>query len=686
MTDTNHSAMNLKEIGDVTVSNRRNRLRRRQLAAAGTYQIELTAGDKVLLPQMTHFTVLSKRRYALMGRNGVGKTTLLEKLAAGELPGFPKDISIGYVTQMQEKLSSESDLTTLETLVESATGKRKAFIDAEIARLEAALDDVGEGETDSDFEEIEELSTRLGELDDELEELQGGALEERARRVLKGLGFSKARIACKARELSGGWLQRLSLSSVLLSKPKLLLLDEPTNHLDLNGVLWLENFILSENGPETLILVSHDRSFLNNVCTDLIIFANQSLTYFKGTLDEFEHAGAQKGADHAKRLISRVKKEENERKSIARMRQKAAKMKGKKGAAAQAKIMKQAKMKEAKIERIGYYDGKSKIGSGGNRKWERAEAAFSEKPEKFVFPKPDRLDLPHDDSALLNLSHVTCGYDEAAPILEDVSVSIPKNARIAIVGSNGAGKTTLIRLLLEELKQFKGEVLRQNGVRIAYVAQDHTKTLEPHAKKTPCEYLNELFGVSEQDARARLGRFGLTGKSSLVPMGLLSGGQKVRVSLTCITWTCPHLLFLDEPTNHLDVWALDALADALKAFEGAVVLVSHNRSFVGSFCHDLWVVRKKGVTAHKGDADKFAEIFSDYVDKVTKKVTGRMQKAKISIKASARNDRLSKASKTAAKLEKKMMKKLEKRGGGQKKQGAASIVLRNKMLKQRAGY
>ncbi len=415
----------------------------------------------------------------------------------------------------------------------------------------------------------------------------------------------------------------------MLQQPDILLLDEPTNHLDLNGVLWLEEFLIGDTAPCCVLLVSHDRAFVDRVCTDVIILQNQTLRYFPGNFSDFFEAEQQLSAHHSQLLDGRVRQEEKARAAVDRM---------KKGATSDTNL-KQAKQKEKKIERMGLYrdDGKKfklnslkKLSEKFVRLPNRIEELKTEKAEKFKFPCPEPIrSLSDVNDAVLRLQDLECGYDRTKPILSGLNLQLSCRSRVAVVGGNGAGKSTLLNVILGTVNPFTGRVWRHDRLCIAAVHQHHTDMLEAYFHLTAAAFIMETYACDELKARTSLGRFGLTGQAAMIPMQHLSGGQLARVSLTSITWHAPHLLVMDEPTNHLDVYALDALADALRAFEGGIVLVSHNRAFCAAFCRTLWVVgegcvRQIESVAQPADAERdeeadqreFSELFSTYEEAV----------------------------------------------------------------------
>mmetsp|Transcript_36403 Transcript_36403/g.59319 ORF Transcript_36403/g.59319 Transcript_36403/m.59319 type:complete len:415 (+) Transcript_36403:31-1275(+) len=343
---------------------------------------KLSYGVHELVPSFT-LHLHTGHRYALLGRNGVGKTTLFNAIADGTLPGFPPFLKLSYLKQEQSLQFKEK--TVLDYCVACVMEARQEELRAEQehleARLEALEDCDGEG-----LEELEAVSERLGEIDELLEGFQSDRLADLAEKVLKGLGFKMTRRAALASSLSGGWRMRLELAAALVEKPQLLLLDEPTNHLDLGALLRLENFLQSNEAPGTVIVVSHDRAFVNNVCTDLLILENQQLKLHPGiTFDEYESTRAEKEAHYAQTQDARVRQETKARAAVDNMR------KSYSGAKDDGKL-KQAKEMENKIVKLALYKeggGKYTTGAGFDRSVLTAQSL--EKTEKFCFAEPSAL-------------------------------------------------------------------------------------------------------------------------------------------------------------------------------------------------------------------------------------------------------------------------------------------------------
>mmetsp|Transcript_14885 Transcript_14885/g.44844 ORF Transcript_14885/g.44844 Transcript_14885/m.44844 type:complete len:694 (-) Transcript_14885:87-2168(-) len=581
----------------------------------------------------TRLRITHGERYALMGRNGVGKSTLLKRMASGDIPGFPLHLRLALVAQ-EEDLLEDPEQSVLEHLVDKVVSRQTEKLEAERDTVEAALDD----EELAD-EDIEALAERLGVIEEELEGINPEKVEDACVKVLKGLGFKKRRRLQAVGELSGGWRMRLRLAAALQSNADVILLDEPTNHLDLHGVLWLEAFLAKREAfaadagiacPDTVVFVSHDESFCSAVATQIINFANAELTYFNGGYDDYLSRAAEASANHARRLDARVRQEEKAQNAAAHM-QRAAR-------GGNDKAARQAKQKLNKVDRIGLgrSDGKrfalqslKKLDASASRLAERVEGKAREREEKFQFPAPDRqaLRAGGGDVDLVSFDGVDCAYAEGEKVvLEGLNLRVTLGSRVAVVGDNGAGKTTLLKAILGETDdhgqglRVRGEVRRNARARLAYVPQHHLSALEDHLSISAMEYVIQQCGAaSELDARTKLGKFGLAGDFATQPMASLSGGQRVRVSLAVITWDEPHAIVFDEPTNHLDLYALRALATALGAYEGGVVLVSHNRAFCNAFCRELWVVADGGLTVQRASEDEgsFEELFAAYASGVS---------------------------------------------------------------------
>jgi len=557
--------------------------------------------------------LVAGRRYALLGRNGVGKSTLLRRIAAGALPGFPPHLRIGYVAQESKAPKTADDPVTV--LLASAGRRRRLAYEAERDALEDAL--VSAAADDGDAAAA--IAERLGEVEEALEECDADLLRADATRTLTDvLGFSPKRLATPVRDLSGGWRARVALGAALLAKSDVLLLDEPTNHLDLDAVFRLEKYLLEEgaNGKAdapTLFFVSHDRAFVEAVATDVVVFENCALTYFRGGLAEFEQRNEEKAANQEKRLDARVRQETAARESAERLKRTAAQKKGTNDNALRA-----AKQRLAKIERVGLHrdDGRryktnslAKLDASFVRLPTKVEAARATREDRFAFAASEP---PTGATALVSLEGVTAGYPDGPTILKGVSAQLSAGARVGLVGPNGAGKSTLLKVLAGGLTP-TGDVRVRPGVRTALVAQHHSDALRPHASTSAARFLAEKRRCSELDARAVLGRFGIKGASATLPMKSLSGGQKARVSLADLTWDAPHVLLLDEPTNHLDMQALDALAAGLADFDGAVVVVSHNRAFLAACCTELWYLEAGKLDCRAG---VFDELFAAYASGV----------------------------------------------------------------------
>lgn len=502
--------------------------------------------------------ITAGRRYGLVGPNGMGKTTLLKHIAARLLP-IPKNIDILLCEQ-----DVQADDTKAIDAVLKADKKRWDLLDEE-KRLTKRID---AGET--------KLSDRLNEVYEELEAIGADKAEAKARRILNGLGFTREMQERPTKHFSGGWRMRVSLARALFMEPTLLMLDEPTNHLDLNAVIWLDNYL--QGWKKTLLVVSHDQNFLDNVCTDMIHLDMQKLNYYKGNYAKFKKMLVQKRAEQ-------VKQYEKQEKKLKEM-----KSSGKSSKQAEAKTKEALTRKQQKGRKTQQEDE------------DAAPTELLQKPKdylvKFEFPDPPPLQPP-----ILGAHNVTFGYPSQPLLFKKLEFGIDLSSRVAIVGPNGVGKSTFLKLLMQVIEPTTGEVRKNHRLRIGKFDQHSSDQLS--MDESPVEYLQRVYDLPYQDSRKRLGMFGLPSHAHTIKIRDLSGGQKSRCALVDMAAAKPDVIILDEPTNNLDIESIDALADAINEYKGAVIIVSHDERLIRETNCSLYVVEEQSVNEIDGGFDDY---------------------------------------------------------------------------------
>jgi ATP-binding cassette, subfamily F, member 3 len=484
-------------------------------------------------------------KVGLVGRNGSGKTTLF-RLIRGELALEGGAIRLPSRARIggvaQEAPAGETSL--LDTVLAADTER-------------AAL--LAEAETTTDAARIAAVQARLTDID-------AWSAEGRASAILKGLGFTDEEMRRPCSDFSCGWRMRVALAGVLFAQPDLLLLDEPTNYLDLEGALWLESYLARY--PHTVIIISHDRGLLNRAVGAILHLEEGRLTLYQGGYDTFARTRAEQRAV----LAAEAKKQEVRRAHLQgfvdRFRAKASKARQ-----AQSRV----KMLEKMVPIT-----------------PPAEAAR----HVFTFPAPEELSPP-----IVALEGVKVGYD-GVPVLQRLNLRIDQDDRIALLGRNGEGKSTLSKLLAGKLDPLGGTITRASKLRVGYFAQHQVEEL--HLDETPIQHVQRLRpGEGQPRLRARLAGFGLLADQAETEVARLSGGQKARLSLLLATLDAPHMLILDEPTNHLDIESREALVEALTAYSGAVVLVSHDMHLLSLVADRLWLVSNGTVAPWEEDLEAY---------------------------------------------------------------------------------
>ncbi|KEG13726.1 ABC transporter [Trypanosoma grayi] len=511
--------------------------------------IHIHMGKQVLLDN-TEFTVLSGHKYGLIGRNGTGKTTLLRALSERELEGVSPFVQILHVEQ-EVVAGSE---TPLQVILASDV-EREQLLREEQELLKRSDD---------------EASSRLKDVYERLDAIEAHSAEARAASILNGLSFSREMMTSPTKNLSGGWRMRVALARALFVEPDVLLLDEPTNHLDLFAVLWLEQFL--KDWRRTLVVVSHSRSFLNNVCQEIIHLDDKKLQYYTGNYDQFELTRVEQLRQQQKNHEAQERQRSHMQKFIDRFRYNA----------------NRAKMAQSRIKMLERMEVVSAV---------KYDPQFS-----FSFPEPEPV-----SGSYLQMVDCEFGYKPGQALFRDVNFGLDESSRLGLLGANGAGKSTFMNLCLGKLEPRQGHVVRNKKIRIAHFAQHHLEALTPQLSSI--EFLRSKFPhVEDQQLRAHLGSLGLTGEKALQPIYTLSGGQKSRAVLAWITFTRPHLLLLDEPTNHLDIDALDALIEALLEYKGGLLVISHDEHFITSVCDEMYVCANESIKRFDGDFGEYREI------------------------------------------------------------------------------
>jgi ATP-binding cassette subfamily F protein 3 len=509
--------------------------------------ITVRLGGRTILDRATA-AIRPRSRVGLIGRNGAGKSTLM-KVIIGQLEAdegdieMPRRTRLGYIAQE----APSGDATPFDTVLAA---------DVERAELMA------EADTCADMH-------RLGDIHERLLAIDAYGAPARASRILLGLGFDEEMQGRPLDSYSGGWKMRVALAALLFSEPDVLLLDEPSNHLDLEATLWLENFLKAYAG--TLVVISHERDLLNNVVDTILHLDRGKITLYAGGYDDFERQRAERAAQLAAAKASQDAQRARLQDYIARN-------------SARASTAKQAQSRAKMLAKM------------------QPIAAMAEDPSlSFVFPSPTELKPP-----LITLEMAAVGYAEANPVLRSLNLRIDPDDRIALLGRNGNGKTTLARLLAAQLAPMEGAINVSGKMRVGYFTQYQVEEL--HGDDTPLQHMNRAMeGQTPGAVRAQLGRFGFSGDKATTAASKLSGGERARLALALITRDAPHLLILDEPTNHLDVDAREALVQALNDYDGAVILISHDRHMVELTADRLVLVENGAAIDYPGSID-------DYID------------------------------------------------------------------------
>lgn len=491
----------------------------------------------------------SGRRYGLLGPNGCGKSTLMEALSSRELP-IPQHFDIFHLTNEIEP----SNKTALECVME---------VNQEKARLEKEADSLASRPED------EMAHERLMDIYERLDELDSAKAEVTAARLLYGLGFTPIMQATCTRDFSGGWRMRVALARALFVRPCILLLDEPTNHLDLDACVWLEEELKCYS--RILVLVSHSQDFLNGVCTNIVNMTRQTLETYTGNYDQF--------------VTTRAELEENQMKAYKREQEEIAHMKDyiARFGHGSAKLARQAQSKEKTL---------AKMVEGG-----LTEKVVVDKGIEFYFPDCGKLPPP-----VLAVEKVSFQYSANKPLIyKCLDFGMDLDTRVALVGPNGAGKSTLLKLLCGELGPTDGRIRMHQHLKFGRFHQHLHEILD--MDMNALDWMFKTFPEEKEIERMRrfLGRYGLTGKQQTCPIQNLSDGQRSRIIFAWLAFQNPHMLLLDEPTNHLDIETIDALAEAINAFDGGMVLVSHDFRLIMQVAKEIWVCEKGKVTPWKGD-------------------------------------------------------------------------------------
>ena len=511
-------------------------------------QIELRRGTKLLFENAT-FQAHVGQRMGIIGVNGSGKSSLFGLILghleadAGELQLNPRDV-IAHVAQE----SPSSNQPALEFVQDGDTGLRK--LQANIAELEAK----------------DSHDDRLHSLYEQMDNIDGFTAETRAARLLHGLGFEAAVVQKPVNEFSGGWRMRLNLAQALMCRSDILLLDEPTNHLDLPTIVWLERWLRSYTG--ILLLISHDRDFLDGLCTHIAHIEHQAIKTYTGNYSQFEAVRAEQLALQQAMHTKQQKEIKHMQSFVDRFRYKASKAK-------------QAQSRLKMLERM-----------------VQIAPAHVDSNFHFQFHAPDR-----QPQQLMQFEDVTVGYEQTA-IVKDIRLRLGAGDRIGLLGANGAGKSTLVKALVDGSTLLSGERTVNKHTLIGYFAQQQLELLR--MDYSPLWHVQrQAPEAREAELRSHLGHFGFRGDRISEPVAPFSGGEKARLVLALLVLQKPNLLLLDEPTNHLDLDMRHALSMALMEYSGALLLISHDRHLLRSVCDELYIV-------HNGQLHEFGQSLDDY--------------------------------------------------------------------------
>ena len=509
----------------------------------------LRRGERLLLSNVD-LTLHAGYRVGVVGRNGAGKSSLFAAVR-GELEADKGDVSLPGKIRIADVAQETPALP--DRAIDFVLGGDDV--------VAAVLKEEAEANAREDWEAVANAHQKMAEL---------GAYdaEARAGKLLHGLGFPADTHGRPVAAFSGGWRARLNLARALMMPSDLLLLDEPTNHLDLDAVYWLEQWLLKY--PGTLLLISHDREFLDNVGTHTLHLHGGTAKLYTGGYTDFER----QRAEHLRQQQIAHEKEQAER---AHLQSFIDRFKAQASKATQA---------QSRIKRLAKMTG--------------TEAVRAEREFRIEFSEPSRLPF-----SLIRLNHVDAGYGPDAVILKDVDFGLEAGQRVGLLGPNGAGKTTLVKTIVGELAPLAGERSAHPDMKIGYFAQHTVESL--HEGQTPMDHFRDIDpdGVN-QTFRDFLGKWNFPGDRAFETVDGFSGGERARLALALIAWQKPNVLLLDEPTNHLDLEMREALAEALSLFEGAIVMVSHDRHLIGLVCDTFWRVADGVVEPFDGDLDEYA--------------------------------------------------------------------------------